>query len=98
MNETEQKLERMAELKAEMYNLTHELQKEYVLLEEAVTTEILVTGVIIETDYVKTVIRNPAPRNSWDNKGLMGYSVGNPDILRFCKTANVQPHVAITWK
>lgn len=98
MTSVETKLERMAELKSEIYNRTHELQDELVRLEEVVKTEILVTGVTIETDYVKTVIRNPAPRTSWDNKGLMGYSVGNPDILKFCKTTQGKPNVAITWK
>lgn len=82
----EEKLHRMAEIKAEIDKRTWDLQKELVLLEDNIKEEVLVNNTPFEDDTVRVSIRHPVPKNQWDNKGLMGYSVIYPDILKFCTT------------
>lgn len=60
-------------------------------VEKEVKTEVVALGESVKGDSLHAVFSNG--KTSWDTKGLDGFAVANPKILKFKKTGN--PSVSI---
>jgi len=86
-------LKKFRDLKVELEPKLEELK----LLEKSIKDEILITGELIENEWVNVSFRKEYIKSSWDNKGLRGYAVIRPDVLNFLKETLVKSSVVIKF-
>ncbi len=71
------------------------LQQGLKVLSEQIKEQVLESGQPVETERAKVTIRKGYTRSSWDNKGLRGYAVVNPEIMQFCTKSTTKPTISI---
>ncbi len=87
-------LDELAEIKATLAPILARKKK----LEMAVREWCMETGEVLNTDAGATSFRKSYTRKSWNGKGLLGYSVANPDVLEFLIEKEIGATVAIKLK
>lgn len=83
--------EQLAEVDAEFDPKIAELNMTLSILEAQIKEQVLIAGQTVKGSFHQFVYSRP--RVTWDGKGLDGYAMAHPEILRFRKEGN--PSVSV---